>query len=993
MKPHLPKLLLAALLLSAGIATGYTVTDSTSSQNAFTNSVTGDTVTFNMTGTGDNQYLHNSSSANNTLRGNAVITQLNITNGFSYKEYIFAGSVSGTGDFTFSPSDGPDHQTYTFNGSMANYSGAMTIGANKTCTINFNNTTIGSSTEAGSITTGATSTVNLNNSTSNASINVGTLAVAGNSAVNKTVTVSDKLDVTGLTSAIAGTGTLNLNSATINISTAQYNGGNVNLDIFGSGLTVLGRDNVVISVDDIALNSRSTATWNGGTLSSVTISTVTWAGGEEATTWDTTSASWTVDSGATAFMQGDKVQFNSSATLGLASDISVMGMTVSGEGTAVALNTGNHTFTGAISVESGSALKLSGAGVSLTQVSGEGNVTLLGNSRLESGQSTAATGGLTVGSGSGQQVVFTLGTANSQSVSIESFSSVTLDKGKILYHGSGSVIKNLNVSANGGEIYITDMDNVSNHEVRLAGTTQVDGTLTLTTKWKSTVNIAQLTGQGSLVFNGGDNGLDHQASSLKLSTLANFEGSITVNKKSGTTDGTSKAVLKLTHTNASGETFHNLTLSNSVEGQNTLGGIVEIFNSDTARTTTVESLAVNGLGTIETLKSSSCWNGTININALTGTSAVLNLRSGSQASHRTVFNLGTADAVEARASVYTGTVNVVNNAASGSQRRVGLVINNDTIAQGTVINLTEASANENGNHADMGVNSSNVNVRGITTTSLLPANSGDSVFHATIVSGALSADDSDASSDNTVRTLTITTQSGDNFTANTAVKGNLNLVKKGEGRQTFSGDMSAFNQAVSVEAGELAFSNAAVLSVTDLMVKSGATLTIGSPVQSLTADSFSGARVGNHATLEGGSTLNGGLDLTGTDTLTINKISNSSTITLNGALILPDGSITLAGEILSALSGLAEGSSLNVFSGVSSLTLGSADYTDALAASADTDLCNYFSGVGSARYQLGYTGAADGGVVYIQRNVPEPATATLGLLALAALAARRRRKG
>ncbi len=737
MKPHLPKLLLAAFLLSAGtpaFATDYTVTNSTSSQNAFANSVAGDTVTFNMTG--DNVFLHDSRNDNHaTLLGTAVIEQMVLTNSFSGCSYIFNGSVRGSGPFQYVSNRGGDNQTFTFNGSMENYSGAMTIGTDKTCTINFNNTTIGSSTAAGSITTGAKSTVNLNNSTSNASINVGILAVGGNSTVNAdvtavtlnmadnsslnggagvrvsstnfnvagtstvnadvtatnlnlatgsvlngggstsitatnlvatgadtvntTVTVSGKLDVTGLTSAIAGTGTLNLDGATINISTAQYNEGNVHLDIFGSGLTVQGRENAVISVNGIALSDRSTATWNGGTLVSVAISAITWNGGESETTWDSSSESWTVNGNATAFQQGDKVQFNSSATLGLASDISVMGMTVSGEGTTVTLNTGSHTFTGAVSVGSGSALKLSGAGVSLDQVSGAGDVTLLGDSSLASGKSTTATGGLTVGSGSGNLVTFALGTANNQSVSIESFSSVKLDKGKILYHGAGSAIKNLNVSANGGEIYITDMDNVNSHAFNLNGTTVVDGRLTLTTKWKSTVNIANLTGGGNLVFNGGDNGRDDAPSTLQLSTLANFGGSITVNKKNGTTDGKSKAVLKLTHTNASGETFHNLTLSSDVKGANTLGGIVEIFNSDTARTTTVESLTVNGLGTIGTWQNNNCWNGTININALIGTGAVLNLRSGSKTSHRTVFNLGTADAVEARASVYTGTINVV----------------------------------------------------------------------------------------------------------------------------------------------------------------------------------------------------------------------------------------------------------------------------------------------------------------------------------------------
>jgi len=810
-----------------------------------------------------------------------------------------------------------------------------------------------------------------------------TLEIDHSNAISSNIILDGKLT---LKQAMNLTGSLDIHSdATFDFSALQADGNGVTTAFIGNGTVDLNALNMAMATNRVVFNQQAAdgshyifQAEEGGNAGFFAAQDLLWQNGT--TEWN---AATTYQGGATrdnaAWVVFDT---NAEENVSMTGDLNMFALVKSGA--TLALNTGAHTYTGVLSLDAGSALKLSGTGLSLTQISGEGNVTLLGDCTLNSGQSTTATGGLTVGDGSGDLVAFTVGTAKDGDVSIESFSSVTLDHGKILYHGSGSNFKNLHVTENGGELYITDMHDVTSHAVNLKGTTTIDGTLTVTTSWKSTVNIESLTGKGHLVFNGGDNSSDTQPSTLKLSSLGNFEGSITVNKKSGANDAMSKAILSLTNTNASGETFHSLTLSSDVKGENTLGGIVEIFNSGMARTTTVESLTVKGLGTLETWKNGSCWNGTININALIGTDAVLNLRSGSQTSARTVFNLGTADSGGAQ---YTGIINVVNNAVTGSIRSVGLVINNDAIAQGAVINLAESSANGNGNHADLGVNSSNVNVRGVTTT----AASDSGAFTSTIVSGSLSANDSAASSDDTVRTLTINTQSGDDFTANAAVKGNLNLAKKGEGKQTFSGDMSAFNQAVSVEAGELAFSNTAVLAMTDLNVKSGATLTISSPVQTAAADSFSGARVGNAATLEGGATINGGLDLTSTSTLTINNVDNSA-ITLNGALVLPDGTIALAGDILDALSGLAEGGRLDVFSGVSLLTLGSATYTDALEASADTDLSKYFNGVDAGLYQLGYTGAADGGVVFIQSNVPEPATATLSLLALAALAARRRRK-
>ena len=83
----------------------------------------------------------------------------------------------------------------------------------------------------------------------------------------------------------------------------------------------------------------------------------------------------------------------------------------------------------------------------------------------------------------------------------------------------------------------------------------------------------------------------------------------------------------------------------------------------------------------------------------------------------------------------------------------------------------------------------------------------------------------------------------------------------------------------------------------------------------------------------------------------------------------------------------AVGSSLTLFTGVDELIIGSDSWTGAMT----TEASAAFSNAELDGYQLVYDGADSGKVSITTAAVPEPTTATLSLLALAALAARRRR--
>ncbi|MGN1309608.1 MAG: PEP-CTERM sorting domain-containing protein, partial [Akkermansia sp.] len=115
---------------------------------------------------------------------------------------------------------------------------------------------------------------------------------------------------------------------------------------------------------------------------------------------------------------------------------------------------------------------------------------------------------------------------------------------------------------------------------------------------------------------------------------------------------------------------------------------------------------------------------------------------------------------------------------------------------------------------------------------------------------------------------------------------------------------------------------------------------------------------------------------------------SGNTLAIGNTLTLIAGS---ASELLN-IPTLSAGQSLTLFTGVDSFS------TDWFGGSEEAvtvdDASTIFSNLTSGTYSLKYTGAAAGGDVLLIANnpTPEPTTATLSLLALMGLAARRRRK-
>lgn len=185
-------------------------------------------------------------------------------------------------------------------------------------------------------------------------------------------------------------------------------------------------------------------------------------------------------------------------------------------------------------------------------------------------------------------------------------------------------------------------------------------------------------------------------------------------------------------------------------------------------------------------------------------------------------------------------------------------------------------------------------------------------------------------------------------------------------------------------------STAATIAAKEVIVSSGAELAVSKTVSELTLE------VGSFAVQDDSAVLNSAIGgVIDAEMLTLGSATmltlNQSHIDMNGGaltLALWDSnkihlSLTLDGELM-------EGSSVILFSGVSALSMVTSDNTTEYTGSYEFYANEYFSGsmIGEdtmVKYQ-------DGAITVTGLVIPEPTTATLSLLALAGLAARRRRK-
>ena len=214
---------------------------------------------------------------------------------------------------------------------------------------------------------------------------------------------------------------------------------------------------------------------------------------------------------------------------------------------------------------------------------------------------------------------------------------------------------------------------------------------------------------------------------------------------------------------------------------------------------------------------------------------------------------------------------------------------------------------------------------------------------------------------------------------------NTSVENAGSGKLTVSNAANSITD-VYASAGDMAImQQAAGLNLEELVVAADKTVSAYTGANAIAAEEAD-VTVRGHAEFGKGAVLNANLTLASGSSLSVAEggLAMGSTLSLSTGITLDD-------TTLNRVYSLNTGESLALFTGVDGLKLGETSYA---SISADDGILAspYFTNINSDQYRLTYTGTDNGTLAILSAAVPEPATATLSLLALAALAARRRRK-
>ena len=325
----------------------------------------------------------------------------------------------------------------------------------------------------------------------------------------------------------------------------------------------------------------------------------------------------------------------------------------------------------------------------------------------------------------------------------------------------------------------------------------------------ATVTLTEGTGAAALLANiSGDGNI----TVAQNTTMANGAASLATGTL--TVQGTSSASVKLqvrpNNSNSSGvSSFSAYELDNAT---------LETLNLQNVRSVVLNKLTVKGNSALGSAVDGSCYNGSYSIGTLIGsTESTLNIYTGSQVSWASTFHFNGGEGSDFHGDVI---LEIKNNA--DAQRRVLMDINSGAATQLQDSVITFESTNRQGKRdLGLGINT-NATIRGL--------KSGTYGTHYLFSGAATDSLNEAPASGNIAHTLTIGhgAEANDSYTFTGKVLGNLNLVKEGSGTQIFSGDMSAFNGSVVVNAGSLELTNGLPLNSTAWV--NGGNLTLGGTV-------------------------------------------------------------------------------------------------------------------------------------------------------------------
>ncbi len=510
--------------------------------------------------------------------------------------------------------------------------------------------------------------------------------------------------------------------------------------------------------------------------------------------------------------------------------------------------------------------------------------------------------------------------------------------------------------------------------------------------------LPQLTGTGTLVL-ASDAFIAGAAQNTNTTTVYDFAGNIEV---------TGGGVLRLGNNAGSGNNAMNqlemesatITLNGGslryFGGDSTLGHIdvdasatLDVYatnNGDTSSgTLTIKELDV---AAEQTLTINGEWERNVDIEALTGDGALQIEKPTGKADSDSVVNIDSISFGTLKAK--GGYINI--QAGEHTLKTLDIAINKSSTASVTLKEKAELAIGDGGLwmynqtslklEKDASLTHGVINIKGLSSTEDGRASIKTSVTNAT---GQLNGQYSITRADYTISNAEVTVTSDANQTLANKLS-DSQIVNAGGGELKLTHADNALS-GIKAMAGNISFESLQDQTLESLYIAEGKTVNVGEATLSIQeAATTNGSKVtnvtfGNGAKLQGNLVLQSGA-----------SVSLGSGVEVDGTLTLGYG-MELTGAQLEAIENLKNKADERValFSNVDALKLADAATFSTNSVAVDyagaQDLSNFFSNVDNGVYLLEF----DQNVVYATL-IPEPATTTLSLLALAALAARRRRR-
>ena len=817
-------------------------------------------------------------------------------------------------------------------------------------------------------------------------------------------------------------GALQVNGGAVNLGSIGAAGTYTIFDLSAAGASASGWESWK---DSLIVNGASLNRYAGASLSltenaaqlsfssmeTTNYSDMVWNGGEKGV-WDQASCSWNCTASASAgnimFLNGDSVSFNSSADITVAEGVMVNGLSIA-EGTALTTH-GAVGVTGTLSTGANSSWTLaSGTNQSLT----EAQLKSISSSLVVSGGATLTMTNKTTG----------------QNGITTAFSKVS---------GAGDVVLNLGADNGIG----VNTCNLTGDIIVETGRLQVN---TSAFNAESTVRLA--TADSHLVFNGSDtdltNNVEVKADNTNLYVNANKSGIISgvisgeggLNKQA---DGSLTFKAQNTYKGATTISGGKIVLDTGAEYKlyNTIrGGSLEVASGTTLANDGNAVTSALTLAEGSTWKVSADSSGVYSLNtSLTGTGAIqvvagtIFKNNGRELPGTVSLDAGSKWEVSGTANnAYTLTKKVsgdgtlvlasgANVVVEGNNNQV--LAANVAISENSTLRFNDAGGTGRSDMLDFNAPSKTISVAGGTLDFgstrqtmgnwTLELSDGAKVTGSGgAYSGKYAAMDYNKSSNNVIKatsgnsTISATTRlrNGAELTYEVAEGASLDvsglvhadggknggIVKSGDGTLHLNNANNDLDSVV-VNGGTANIHGAAEYNLATLNAATSAQVNFFESIAG-NQDSVSKVTVSSSAQLGAGAELNMSLILAQGATLDLVGMGGDSIITLNGDLTF-GGLVSMGTNLLADVLALRTGESLQLFAGEGlRVVMGSTALTEGKVG-------DYFSNSELAQLEdcyVTYSNAGNVGTLMI-RVVPEPATSTLSLLALAALAARRRRK-